>query len=337
MAVTNTTVVAPAPSAAALGATPIASVRSVQWGAVILGALVASAICLVLLTFGAGIGLSATSAHPYAGASPKALAVISAIYTAVTLIAAFAGGGYIAGRMRLPAAEEVAEHEFRDGAHGFAVWALTLFVAGLIAAFGAAGAVKTAIQATAAVAGGASAGAASNPQLTSQISTSPTDYAIDSILAPAPAAGGQAAPAANTPAGGTPAPTAAPTGAGPQAAPSRADMIAPVNRIFAASIKSGQLDPKDKATLVAIVQQQTGLPQAEAEKRVDDTYAQLKNVEAKVRDAAEQARKAALITAFGVAATLLIGAAASTIGAATGAHHRAERIAITWFGSRRFW
>src|SRR6185437_15243290 len=261
----TTTVVSAAPAAAT-----VATVRSVQWGAVILGALVASAICMVLLTFGAGTGLSATSAHPYAGASPKALAVISALYTAVTLIAAFAGGGYVAGRMRLPAAEELAEHEFRDGAHGFAVWALTLFVAGLMAAFGAGGAVKTAIQATAAVAGGASAGAASNPQLTSQISTSPTDYAIDSILAPAPAAGGQTA--------------------GTQPAPSRADMIAPVNRIFAASIKNGQLDPKDKATLVAIVQQQTGLPQAEAEKRVDDTYAQLKTAEAKVRDLAEKAR-----------------------------------------------
>jgi hypothetical protein len=287
---------------------------------------------MVLLSFGAGIGLSATSAHPYAGASPKALAVISALYTAITLVAAFAGGGYIAGRMRLPAAEELAEHEFRDGAHGFAVWALTLFIAGLMVAFGAAGAVKTAVQATAAVAGGASAGAASNPQLTSQISTSPTDYAVDRILAPAPMAGAQ--PAAAT--GGTPAP--APAGTMPmQAAPSRGDMIAPVNRIFAASIKSGQLDPKDRATLVAIVQQQTGLPQAEAEKRVDDSYAQLKDAEAKAREAAETARKAALITAFGVAATLLLGAAAATVGAAAGAHHRAERVAITWFGSRRFW
>jgi hypothetical protein len=315
----------------------------VQWGAVILGALVASSICLVLLTFGAGIGLSATSAHPYAGASPKALAVISALYTAVTLIAAFAAGGYVAGRMRLPAAEELAEHEFRDGAHGFAVWALTLFVAGLMAAFGAAGAVKTAIQATAVVAGGTAGGAASNPQVANQISTSPTDYAVDRILAPAPAAGGgQAAggqAAANPTEGATPAPPATGPAAagGGMRAPSRADMIAPVNRIFAASIKSGQLDQNDRATLVAIVQQQTGLPQADAEKRVDQSYAQLKDAEAKVRDAAEKARKAALITAFGVAATLLIGAAAATIGAAAGAHHRAERIAITWFGSRRFW
>src|SRR6185369_17585774 len=99
----TTTVVSAAPAAAT-----VATVRSVQWGAVILGALVASAICMVLLTFGAGIGLSATSAHPYAGASPKALAVISALYAAVTMVAAFAAGGYITGRMRIPATEELA-------------------------------------------------------------------------------------------------------------------------------------------------------------------------------------------------------------------------------------
>jgi hypothetical protein len=311
MAVTATTI-SPA-------TTTVATVRSVQWGAVILGALAASAISLVLLTFGAGIGLSATSAHPYAGASAKALAVISALYTAVTLVAAFAGGGYIAGRMRTPAAEEIAESDFRDGAHGFAVWALALFVAGLIAAFGTAGALKTLVQTTGAVAGGAAAGAASNPQVTSQISMTPTDYAVDRILVPAPAAGGAAAPA---PAG---------------TAPARTDMTAPVTRIWAASLKSGQLEARDKATLVAIVQQQTGLPQAEAEKRVDDTYAQLKDAEQKARDAAEKARKAALITAFGVAATLLLGCAAACAGATAGAHHRAERVALTWFGSRRFW
>src|SRR6185436_17425076 len=47
-----------------------------QWGPVLLGALGASAISMVLLAFGSGIGLSAVSAEPYAGASAKALAVI---------------------------------------------------------------------------------------------------------------------------------------------------------------------------------------------------------------------------------------------------------------------
>jgi hypothetical protein len=139
--------------------------------------------------------------------------------------------------------------------------------------------------------------------------------------------------ATNPPAGGgMPAP-----GAAAPAAPSRADMTAPVTRIFAASLKSGQLDQRDRATLVSIVQQQTGLPQAEAEKRVDDAYTELKAAEQKARDAAEKARKAALITAFGVAATLLLGCAAACAGAGAGAKHRHERTAVSWFGSRRFW
>jgi len=311
--------VTPTAAAALAGGQP----RSVQWGAIILGALGATAISMVLLAFGAGIGLSATSAQPYAGASAKALAVISALYTAVTMVAAFAAGGYITGRMRLPAsADDLAEADFRDGAHGFGVWALGVVLGAAIAGSGIAGAVKTAVQATAGVAGAASAGAASNPQLTSQISMNPTDYAVDRLLAPGPAGGG-------APAGGAAAPGTA--------APSRADMNAPVTRIFAASLKSGQLEQRDRATLVAIVQQQTGLPQAEAEKRVDDAYTELKNAEQKVRDAAEKARKAALITAFGVAATLLLGCAAACAGAAAGAHHRHETVAVTWFGSRRFW
>jgi hypothetical protein len=302
-------VITPAPAAVVASDTP----RSVQWGAVILGALGATAISMVLLTFGAGIGLSATSAHPYAGASPKALAVISALYAAVSIVAAFAAGGYITGRMRLPATEDdLAEADFRDGAHGFGVWALALVAGGAIAASGAAGVIKTAMQTTAAVAGAASAGAASNPQLTSQISMNPVDYAVDRVLAPVPAA------------------NANPAGQG-------IDRTAAVTRAFTAAVKSGQLDQRDRATLVAIVQQQTGLPQAEAEKRVDEAYTEFKTAEQKVRDTAEAARKAALITAFGVAATLLLGCAAACVGASAGAKHRHERVAVTWFGSRRFW
>jgi hypothetical protein len=251
------------------------------------------------------------------------LAVISALFTAVTMVAAFAGGGYLAGRMRIPSTEELAESDFRDGAHGFAVWALSLVLGGVIAATGAAGVLKTAVQATAAVAGGTAAGAASNPALAAQISMTPTDYAVDRILAPAPAAA-PAAAGANPPAAAT-------------AVPARADLVAPVNRIWAASLKSGQLAPADRATLVATVQQQTGLPQAEAEKRVDAAYSDLKNAEQQARDAADKARKAALITAFAMAATLLLGCAAACAGATIGARHRVERVAIDWFGSRRFW
>ena len=110
-----------------------------------------------------------------------------------------------------------------------------------------------------------------------------------------------------------------------------------MTRTFAAASKSGQLDARDRATLVSMVMQQTGVPQAEAEKRVDDAYADLKTADAKAREAAEKARKAALITAFAFAATLLLGCAAACAGATAGAHHRRENIPVTFLGSRRFW
>ncbi|WP_428663176.1 hypothetical protein [Reyranella sp.] len=313
-----TTTVAAAPSAVIGAGGPV---RSVQWGAVILGALGATAISMVLLTFGAGLGLSAASAQPYAGASGKAIAVISALYLAITMVAAFGAGGYITGRMRLPATQELAEHEFRDGAHGFAVWALGIVIGGVVAISGVSGALKTAVQATAAVSGAAAAGAASNPALgQAALSMSPTDYAIDRLMAPAPAG---AAPATGAPA------------AGP--APTRADLAGPMTRVFAASLKSGQLDPRDRTMLVQMVMERTGMPQAEAEKRVDDAYTELKAAEQKLRDAADSARRAGLITAFAAAATLLLGCAAACVGATAGATHRTENTAVAFFGSRRFW
>ena len=238
--------------------------------------------------------------------------------------------------MRLPATQELAEHEFRDGAHGFAVWALGIVIGGVIAITGVSGAFKTAVQATAAIGGAAAAGAASNPALgQAALSMTPTDYAIDRLMAPAPAAApaaAGAAPVAGAPAApATGAPTAPATGA------SRADVTGPMTRVFAASLKSGQLEARDRTMLVQTVMQQTGLPQAEAEKRVDDAYAELKAAEQKARDAAEKARKAALITAFAAAATLLLGCAAACAGATAGAKHRAENTAVTFFGSRRFW
>ena len=96
--------------------------------------------------------------------------------------------------MRLPATPtKLAERDFRDGAHGFGVWALGLVLGGVIAVSGVSGAVKTAVQATAAIAG-ASAGC--NVQSGSRepggsSSMTPTDYAVDRLMArrvPAPAA-----------------------------------------------------------------------------------------------------------------------------------------------------
>ncbi|MEA2911564.1 MAG: hypothetical protein QOJ15_3645 [Bradyrhizobium sp.] len=245
-----------------------------EWGPVILGALGATAISVVLLTFGAALGLSVVSPYPYAGISAKGLAVLTGTYVALVTVASFGAGGYLAGRLRAPwptaTGPEAAESHFRDGSYGFGV------------------------------------------------SMEPTDFAVDRVLAPGPG-------------GGAP----APAGAAP--APTRADLAAPIARTFAANLDNPQLNAADRTYLVQLVMQQTGMPQADAEKRVDTAFTDLKAAEQKARDAAEHARKATLIAAFLAAATLAIGCAAACAAASLGGRHRDENALVVFWGSRRFW
>jgi len=331
MAIATTTAV---PAAIPVDNAPL---RYLDWGPVILGALGAAAMSIVLLAFGSALGLSVVSPYQYAGISAKGAAIAAAVYLALVMVASFAAGGYIAGRMRTPwrTTDEVEMH-FRDGAHGFGVWSLGVLLGAALAASGVGAVVSAAGKATTAIAAAGTAGAASNPAL-GQLSLRPTDYAIDRLLAPAPA--GAPAPAAPAPAAaGTDATAAAaPVRANPVATRSRADLEAPIARVFAAGLSNPQLDARDRTYLARIVSEQTGLPQAEAEKRVDETYADLKAAEQKARDAADAARKTAIIAAFLAAATLAIGCAAACAGASLGARHRDERTAVSFLGSTRFW
>ncbi len=87
-------------------------------------------------------------------------------------------------------------------------------------------------------------------------------------------------------------------------------------RALASSLTKPQLDVRDRTYLASVVANRTGMSQADAEKRVDEAYAELKAAEQKARDAAEAARKTALIAAFLTAATLAIGCAAACAGSA---------------------
>jgi hypothetical protein len=302
--------------------TPVAAVaapadfRYFEWGPVILGTLGASAISIVLLTFGAALGLAGVSPYPYAGLSAKAIGILSATYAAIVVIISFALGGYLAGRTRGAwSGANTVESHFRDGAHGFGVWALSVVLGSVLAVSGATGAVKTALLSTTTVAAAGAAGATANPAITAvtgQLSTNATDYAADRIFAPA-------------------------EGAAPAGSASRAELIPIVARAFAANLKNPRLDVDDRTVLVRTVVRQTGLPQAEAEKRVDEAFANFKAAEQKARDAAEAARKGALIAAFAAAAILAVACAAACAGASLGGRHRDENTLVTFFGSRRFW
>lgn len=306
-------------TARAVVTTELPGGRYLEWGPIIVGTLGTLAMLVVLMTFGAALGLSVVSPQPYAGLSAKSVAVLAATYAVLVHVASFATGGYLAGRMRTPwATDDLEERHFRDGGYGFAVWALGVVLAAILAMSGAGAVIKAAVGATTAVAAAGTAGAAANPAVgsaLSQLSMQPTDYAVDRMLAPAPGA----APAT-------------PTGVG---APR--DLAAPIARTFAANMQNPQLDARDRTYLAQVVSQQTGIPQADAEKRVDEAFANLKAAEQKARDAADKARKATLIAAFLAAATLAVGCAAACAGAALGSKHRDERTTVTLFGSQRFW
>lgn len=104
----------------------------VTWSAAIAGAVVAAALAFVLDSFGVAIGLGLSSASPTWRDASFALVLLSGLYLLLTALAAYALGGYFAGRMRRPYGP--AENpEYEDGMHGLLVWGLATLLSGLVA------------------------------------------------------------------------------------------------------------------------------------------------------------------------------------------------------------
>jgi hypothetical protein len=102
----------------------------VSWAAVAAGAVGAAAVSLILLALGAGAGLSSLSPFSTEGVSAKTVGVMALLWLTITEILASALGGYLAGRLRTKWTD-IHTHEvyFRDTAHGFLAWALSLVFA----------------------------------------------------------------------------------------------------------------------------------------------------------------------------------------------------------------
>jgi len=322
-----------------------------SWGAIVAGAICAAAISLVLFTFGSAVGLSVLSPWPNSGLAPMVVLIIAAIWAALVQVVGFAAGGYVAGRVRNSWGGVVPhERRFRDGMHGLIVWAVGLLIGAAFAASAVGGLIHTGTQAAATLGAGAVGGAATGAMAGAQRGASPADYAFDYLMrpstaaAPVPAAGTPAAtpPAATAPAQIVPPMAAVGSGAG-QAQPMiwrlpNAQELQPsVVRIFADGLQAGTLPARDRTYLASLVSMRTGMPQAEAEKRVDEAFQEAKDAEVKARTAADKARKASLLAAFLAAATLAVGCAAACAGATMGGRHRDEQTEIRLFGTKYFW
>jgi hypothetical protein len=270
-----------------VGSAPEENQSAVSWAAIAAGGVAAAALTLVLLAFGAGMGFSSISPWSNSGISGETFKVATGIYLIVAAMLSSTIGGYVAGRLRTKwtglHSDEVA---FRDTAHGFLAWAfatvLGAAVLGAAAIYVVGGAAQGASQ-------GAVQGAAS-----SQSSSGPTDYFVDMLFRPA--SGSPSAPSAQ-----------------PSADPAVRSEIA---RIFARSLRDGRDFPAADRTYVAqVVAARTGIPQAEAEKRISDVINQAKS-------AADEARKAAAKASLWLTAAMLVGAFAAGLAAIEGGRLR---------------
>ena len=262
---------------------------AVSWSAIIAGGVTAAAVSLILLILGAGLGLTTVSPWSNSGVSATALGVGAVIWLIVTQWIAAGLGGYLTGRLRTKWVS-VHTHEvfFRDTAHGFLSWALATIVSAALLA----SAVSAIVSAGTTTATTLLSGAAQSAATVS----SPTAYFVDMLFR-----SDKPAPAAN-----------------PQ------DTRAESARILVTALGEGDISPADKTYIAQLIASQTGLSQPDAEKRVDDVITQAKAAVEKVKQIADEGRKAAARLALFSFLSLLIGAFIASVAAALGGHERDE-------------
>ncbi|HTW51176.1 MAG TPA: hypothetical protein VME45_04685 [Stellaceae bacterium] len=259
------------------GQTP--NVSGTSWGAVLGGAFVIAAIGLLLLAIGAGFGLSTVSPWPNSGVSATTFVVITAIWLVIVQWLSAGIGGYVAGRLRTRSIGlHTHEVNFRDTAHGVLAWA----VAAVLTAAALTGAASGLVGSASTVASGAAQGTAQNP------ATTPSPYLVDTLFRTDKADSGGAAQ----------------------------DPRAEASRILATGLLPGKnISDDDRAYLALLVAARTGLSQAEAQHRVDDTIT-------RARQAADAARKATRDLALCIGFSMLIGAFIAGAAASIGGHQR---------------
>lgn len=308
-----------------------ANASGVSWGAIFAGAAAAAALSLIMLILGTGLGLSSVSPWAQDGIRAATFGVSTILWITFTQLVASGMGGYLAGRLRTKwVAVHTDEVYFRDTAHGFLTWAvaslatavlLTSVIGSIVRGGVSAGATVAATLATTAVGAAAFTGGNSVGASSGKSDGGAMGYFLDSLFRKgvngttyAPVAG------AITPGGN------ASNNASSSAGNSGAAPIAEVGGIFINAVRIGALSAEDSKYVAQIVAQRTGIAQADAEKRVNDTYARVQSAitsaETTAKDAADKARKASAYAALWLFISLLCGAFIASFAATLGGRQR---------------
>jgi hypothetical protein len=269
---------------------------AVDWGAILAGTAVATAISFVKAAFGSGIGLSLAS--PYEGSSPMTHALALALWVLWVTVASYAAGGYVCARLRQrSAAVSPDEAEIRDGAHGLVVWATAMIIVALAAGsslytLGKAGVDTVAQQAQ-------KSGLVGNP----------VDYRVDSLMR---GDGDTRAAGAGGAIGGG----------------DTADTRQVIARIVARGQATGEISQEDRAYLVNVLSSRTGLSPTDAQTRVDAVAQDVRADNARAKELADKARRTGVMMSFIAGAAMLLAAASAWGGAALGGKHRDENLGL---------
>ena len=126
----------------------------VDWPAIIVGTVLATAVAFVLNTFGAALGLSAVSPFERDGGVGTGFLIGVGLWIIWVTESSVMVGAYVAGRMR-KRAFDASPHEgdVRDGVHGLTVWAASLLLTAVVVASGLGTAARSGAEALSGVAG----------------------------------------------------------------------------------------------------------------------------------------------------------------------------------------
>jgi len=265
---------------------PESSIRSdehshgVTWSAISAGAFATAALGLILLALGAGLGLSAISPWSNAGLSSTGVGMAAVIWLIVAQVISSSVGGYLTGRLRV---KWVAVHTHEIFFRDTAHGFLVWAVGLVISAvFFAALTAAMATGAARATSGSSGEGAAANGNT----------YFVDSLFRSNHPATDQNESAVRAEAGA----------------------------ILVHSLHESDLSAQDRTYLAQLVAARTGLTQADAEQRVDDTIAS-------ARQAVDNERRAVAHMLYWLFVALLIGAFCASFAATIGGRER-DRVPV---------
>jgi len=247
----------------------------VSWSAIVAGALAAAAIAFVLHSFAAGIGIAVSSTAPTWRDASFALVALSGLYLVLVALISYGFGGYVAGRMRT---RLVGRTPDENEFRDGVHGAASWALATLLTALLIFGGAQSLTRLAAPSTG--SAGPSTSVGGENIIA-----FDIDRLF----------------------------RGVRPDV--NMESTRAEAARILLTASSHRGVNTEDRAYLVRLVTERTGLSQPEAERRVADVIA-------RARENVARARKSAVLLAFSTGAAALLGLAIAWFAAVEGGKHR---------------